>query len=68
MKDNRFYSGNYARENERFYICFTQTKSYDITTRKTRPNFTAGKMIVVTSTKRACKTASFYRMSKESFE
>ncbi|KAJ7841448.1 hypothetical protein B0H13DRAFT_1910281 [Mycena leptocephala] len=45
MKDNRFYSGNYARENERFYICFTQTKSYDITTRKTRPNFTAGKMI-----------------------
>jgi hypothetical protein len=53
MKDNKFYSGNSARENERFFICFTRTKSFDIPARKTRPYFTGGKMIVVTSAKRA---------------
>jgi hypothetical protein len=52
MKDVKFYSGNYGKENERFSICFTQTKSCDITTGKTRPNFTGGKMIVVTSAQR----------------
>jgi hypothetical protein len=53
MKDNELYSGNFARENERLFICFTRTKSFDITTGKTWPDFTRGKMIVVTGAKRA---------------
>jgi hypothetical protein len=42
MKDNKFHSGNSGRENERFFICFTRTKSFDITTGKPRPDFTGG--------------------------